>query len=325
MKLSAALLFCIGAINLIFWAGSARADAPLADKRVLFLGDSITHQAAYVTFLEYFLEKTYPNDKFDFIELGRSSETTSGLSEKTHPGPRPCVFTRLQRALDLVKPQVVFACYGMNDGIYHPQSPERMQAFETGIHKLIAACHAAGADVILLSPPPFDKLPVGSLQKIDAPDFSYRIPYEGYDSVLTDYAKWEQTLPRSDALTIDLHTPMLDYILQQRQTNPKFSFVADGIHPDPLGHLLLAETILKGLGVTRPGIDSDLNQELAKVQADPLEALIAKAHQERSDAWFDDVLAPSDTPELSAKVAKAEADVAALQAQIDQMRKSPNP
>jgi lysophospholipase L1-like esterase len=310
---------------LISGVGVARADAPLANTRVLWLGDSITHQAAYVTFVEYFLEKTYPADKFDFIEIGRPSETTSGLSEKTHPGPRPCVFSRLQRALDLVKPQIVFACYGMNDGIYHPQSPDRMQAFENGIQKLIAACHADAPKVILLSPPPFDKMPVGSIQKIDAPDFSFRIPYEGYDSVLTDYTKWEQTLPKSEVLAIDLHTPMFDYIQQQRETNPKFSFVTDGIHPDPLGHLLIAETILQALHVPLPGIDSDLNHELAKVLADPLYTLIAAQHRERSDAWFNNVLSPTDTPDLSAKVAKAESDVVAQQTQIDKLRALPTP
>ena len=92
MRSSAIFLFRLALLGLISGVGVARADAPLANTRVLWLGDSITHQAAYVTFVEYFLERTYPTDKFDFIEVGRPSETTSGLSEKTHPGPRPCVF-----------------------------------------------------------------------------------------------------------------------------------------------------------------------------------------------------------------------------------------
>lgn len=139
---------------------SKTAQPLLANKRVLWLGDSITQAGDYVTFVEYFLEKQYPAERFDFVSIGLASETASCLSEKTHPFPRPCVQERLQRALALVKPQVVVACYGMNDGIYHPQSVERMQAFERGMEKLIAAAHAAGAQVVLLTPPPFDALPL---------------------------------------------------------------------------------------------------------------------------------------------------------------------
>jgi hypothetical protein len=98
----------------------------LAGKRVLWLGDSITQAGGYVTFVQYYLNKKYPAEKFDFVSVGLSSETASGLSERTHPFPRPCVFERLQRALGAVKPQVVVACYGMNDGIYHPQSDFRL-------------------------------------------------------------------------------------------------------------------------------------------------------------------------------------------------------
>ena len=293
---------------------------PLEGKRILWIGDSITHQGAYVTFVEYLLEKASPSSAFDIIEVGRSSETLSGLSEKTHPGPRPCVFDRLQRCLDRIKPQVVVACYGMNDGIYHPQSPERMQAFKEGVGRLIRDCHAAGAQVVLLSPPPFDALPVVTLNKADAPDFSYRTPFEGYDAVLTDYTNWEQTLPQSDVWTIDLHTPLLDYLRKQRLTNPKFSFVADGIHPNPLGNLLMAETVVKQLGLQTTHVGDNLDQSLIDIQADPLFDLIAKQHKIRSEAWFDDTSAVVDSPELTAKVAKAEADCAVLQSEINQLR-----
>jgi hypothetical protein len=117
---------------LLLTACAAQAQS-LSNKRVLWLGDSITQAGDYVTFVEYFLEKQYPAEGFDFVSIGLASETASCLSEKTHPFPRPCVQERLQRALDLVKPQVVVACYGMNDGIYHPQSAERILAFQRGL------------------------------------------------------------------------------------------------------------------------------------------------------------------------------------------------
>src|ERR1700761_6253378 len=142
---------------------SVFAQSLLANKRVLWLGDSITQIGDYVTFAEYDLEKQYPADRFDIVSIGLASETTSCLSEKAHPFPRPCVHERLGRALSLVKPDLVVACYGMNDGIYHPQSEDRMQAFEQGIDKLVTAVHAAGAQLVLLTPPPFDRLPLKQL------------------------------------------------------------------------------------------------------------------------------------------------------------------
>src|SRR6185369_8687498 len=95
----------------------------VAGKRVVVLGDSITQSGGYVTFLTYYLEKLHPQKNFDILGLGLASETLSGLSEDGHAGgkfPRPCLFERLGRLLDKAKPEVVFACYGMNDGIYQP-------------------------------------------------------------------------------------------------------------------------------------------------------------------------------------------------------------
>ena len=84
----------------------------VVDVRVMFLGDSITHGGGYISMIEYFLHKKYPEKAFDMIGIGLSSETASGLSEKTHPFPRPCIHERLDRALAKVKPDVVVACVG---------------------------------------------------------------------------------------------------------------------------------------------------------------------------------------------------------------------
>ena len=135
------------------------APAPLSRGRVLWFGDSITQTGHYVTFALYYLARAFPHEKFDIISIGRSSETLSGLSEKTHTGPRPCALDRLPRALELVTPAIVVACYGMNDGIYHPSSPERLTAFQVGVKRFLDTCRASGAKVVLLTPPPFDRVP----------------------------------------------------------------------------------------------------------------------------------------------------------------------
>ncbi|QNI34991.1 SGNH/GDSL hydrolase family protein [Alloacidobacterium dinghuense] len=293
----------------------------LANKRVLWLGDSITQAGDYVTFVEYFLERLYPADRFDVISIGLASETASCLSEKTHPFPRPCVQERLQRALALVKPQIVVACYGMNDGIYHPQSAERMHAFEQGIEKLTSAVHAAGAEMILLTPPPFDALQVkAKVVPQSAPDFGFMAPYAGYDDVLADYARWEMQLPKSEATVIDLHTPMDAYLAEQRKMEPDFSFAKkDGIHPDAAGHLLMAQIVLRGLGI--PAATGDLQAELKIVEADPLYLLIKEQREARSDGWLKYVGYTRGKTVKADSVTEVEERNAALQAKIDALRK----
>ncbi len=295
----------------------------LAGKRVLWLGDSITSGASYVGVVEYYLEQRHPEVTLDIINVGKSSETTSGLSEKVHPGPRPCVHARLERALALTRPALVVACYGMNDGIYHPQSPERLQAFQAGITKLVATCTAAGARVVLLTPPPFDPLPgKGHVVPIDAPDFGYQTPYADYDRVLGDYAAWELTLARSQAWVIDLHGPMDAYLARQRVSTPTFVLSGDGIHPQGPGQVLMAETILAGLDVPVTGTAADVQAERARLDADPLFALVMKRCGTRADAWRAYVAPDGDNAGARATVEAAERTCAELQTRIDGLRRA---
>ncbi len=62
------------------------------------------------------------------IGCGLPSETVSGLSEEGHAGgkfPRPVLSERLDRVLTVVEPDLVFACYGINCGIYEPLDEAR--------------------------------------------------------------------------------------------------------------------------------------------------------------------------------------------------------
>ncbi len=170
----------------------------LAGKKIVFLGDSITQGGGYISFASYYLNRLYPRKNFDIYPLGLSSETLSGLSETNHAGgkfPRPCLFERLGRLLERTKPDVVFACYGINDGIYQPLDDGRFTAFKNGVNKLIAQCQAAGVkNILLITPPIYDATtPPGGFN---------------YDGVMTAYAAWELTLKMPGVQVIDLHTAM---------------------------------------------------------------------------------------------------------------------
>lgn len=294
----------------------------LAGKRVLWLGDSITQAGTYVSFVEYYLNKRFPTQNFDFIAVGLASETVSGLTEKDHPFPRPNLFERLPRALEAVRPDVVVACYGMNDGIYHPQSGERRKAFEDGIRKLQEAVRARGATLILLTPPPFDPLPVASRQKAGAPDFSYKAPFEGYDNVLAEYAAWEKTLAAPDVLVVDLHTSLLDYITARRRTEPNFTFARDGIHPDEIGHLLIANTILDALGVQPPVTErTPGDAQLQAIRADPLWEPVHKHRETRSEGWLSYIGYTREKAVKTNVIQPTEGAATPLQVRVDNLRR----
>jgi hypothetical protein len=213
----------------------------------------------------------------------------------------------------LVKPSVVIACYGMNDGIYHPPSADRKLAFEAGMQQFVRTCRTAHARVVLLTPPPFDRVPPGrNLQPKHAPVFGYDAPYEAYDDVLTDFACWEMEFPVGTARVIDLHTGVNDYLALRRKAAPTFSLAADAVHPGDLGHLLMAQLVLRGLGFELPAT-ADLDAELARIQADPLYPLIKKHRETRSAGWLAYVGLPG-------AAANAEAECTKLQTQIDQLR-----
>lgn len=261
-----------------------RAAAPaLAGQRVLVLGDSITQDGRYVSFLEYYLQAA--GQSCDLISIGLSSETVSGLTEPGAPNPRPCVLERLDRALTAVKPTVVFACYGMNDGIYHPPSPERLAAFTAGVERLVAAVRSSGATLVLVTPPVFDPLPLaGKTVPATAASFGYgNAFYAGYDEVLAEFARAELALQAPGVTVIDLHGPMAAALAEARRTDPAFTFAKDGVHPGDAGHLLIARTIAGGLGLTVP---ADPAAELARLAADPVFALVRERRELRSEAWL---------------------------------------
>ena len=261
-RLQPKLLILLGMAASLGWLGSVGAAEPQAEKpsagTILFLGDSITAAGGYVRNIEAELAKQTPPWKV--INHGRSSETLSNLSEEYHPGRRPCLFARLDKELADAKPKWVVACYGINDGIYHPLSDQRFAAYQDGVATLIKKVQASGARLVLLTAPPYARpgpeLPQGTsaadaaklLAKANADanveaekdprKYGYTSPYAYYDNVMAHYAKWLLTLNgRNDVHVIDLRTPMLPRLKETHGGDP--------IHPNQVGHELMAKAFLQ--------------------------------------------------------------------------------
>lgn len=232
-------------VLLITATASARDILPGTD-RILFLGDSITASGEYVDGVEAYLYAAYPERKWQVINAGLPSETVSGLSEEGHAGgqfPRPDLHERLDRVLEKTKPELIFLCYGMNDGIYLPLAEERFARFRAGIEKVRTKAAAAGARVIHLTPPPFDAEPIKTRTSSDG----IGLPFDGYDAVLTAYSEWLISQRQQAWQVIDIHAAMRTALKAKRAQDPGFRFANDGVHPSEEGHSVITRKIVAAL------------------------------------------------------------------------------
>lgn len=239
------LSIALAAMTLAFAAEPA--DFALKDgERVVFLGDSITYAGMYVQAVEGYLFTRFPGRRIELINLGLPSETCSGLSEPLHPYPRPTVHERLARVLERTKPHVVVACYGMNDGIYHPFSEERFAAYREGIDRLRREVEASGARLVLMTPPPFDPRPIReTLAPADAESFGYTAPFADYDSVLERYSRWLLSLRDQGASVVDARGAVIALLEKLRAEDPSISLSGDGVHMNATGHWPIAQALLE--------------------------------------------------------------------------------
>jgi lysophospholipase L1-like esterase len=234
--------------------GNALADAFFNAKKVVFLGDSITNHGEFIAVLESIIlgnEKDAPQ----LLNLGLGSETCSGDSEPAHPWPRPNVHERFERVLEKVEPDLIVVNYGMNDGIYHPFDKDRFERYQAGINKIIDAAENSDGKlkVILVTPPPFDPLPVrkkGNLVLKDAKEFLWTKVYENYDTeVIAVYSEWILKQRDRVAGCIDLRTPILNDLAKRRESDPDFHYAHDGVHVNSEGHRIIGESIASALGL----------------------------------------------------------------------------
>ena len=244
-------------------------------KRILFLGDSITAHGLYAAYVETGVDLSAKNQPFTFINCGLSSETASGLSEPNHAGgafPRPDLHERLGRVLAQIKPDVVFACYGMNDGIYLPPDEARFRAFKAGMQSLHESVTATGATVIHVTSPVYDDV-LGQ--------------HPQYSEVLAAQASWLLEKRRDGWNVIDVYGPMDAYLSKQRKLDPQFKLAEDGVHPGSLGHWLIAKEILASLGFSRAADCRDIAALVAThPQGQAILRLITEREELLRDAWL---------------------------------------
>ncbi|MBN3520095.1 SGNH/GDSL hydrolase family protein [Algoriphagus lutimaris] len=243
-------------------------------KQVLFLGNSITYAGQYINYVETYYRLKHPDSSIEWINLGLPSETVSGLSEEGHARgafPRPDLHERLSRVFNQLKPDLVFANYGMNDGIYKPLDDLRFQKYKDGINWLQQSISINGAKGVFLTPPIYDPA-----------------KGEAYANVLDNYSDWLLSKRYTDNwAVIDLHWPMRKFLEEKRKNNPSYYLAKDGIHPGPTGHWLMAREILFFLGETEISAYEEFNEAIENMpNSIELLELISNKQAIQRDAWL---------------------------------------
>ncbi len=251
-------------------------------KKVLFLGNSITYAGSYVNDIEAYCIAHFPNQKIEFINVGLPSETVSGLSEDGHADgrfPRPDLHERLSRILAQTKPDLVFASYGMNDGIYLPLDLVRFQKFKDGVQWLHDKVVASGAKIIHLTPPIYDE---ARGKKI------------GYADVLDTYSDWLLSQVKKEKWeVIDVHYPMQRVLEAHRRLDQRlgiesyFTLANDGIHPGEAGHWIMAKSILMHLGALDVAKAPTVQATLTNItEPEAFMKLVTQRQNIMKDAWL---------------------------------------
>ena len=249
-------------------------EIPQGVKRILFIGNSITYSGQYVSYIDAYFTLRYPDRDFEIINVGLPSETVSGLSEQGHADgkfPRPDLHERLERIISQVKPDLVLACYGMNDGIYLPFDEGRFQKYKEGILWLNNQVVESGASIVHMTPPIYDER-MG----------------EAYANVLDIYADWLISKRYTDQWeVIDLHWPMKKYLEDKRLTDNNYFLAKDGVHPNDTGHWIMAQQLLLYLGEGEVSKANGIEEVVSQFHhGEEIWKLVEERQKMMKDAWL---------------------------------------
>jgi lysophospholipase L1-like esterase len=285
-------------------------------KRVLFLGNSITYAGGYVTDIEAYFLTHYPHQSIEFINVGLPSETVSGLSEDGHAGgrfPRPDLHERLARVLNQTQPDLVFACYGMNDGIYLPLDETRFQRFKDGMNWLHDEVVKTGAKIIHLTPPVYDEVRGKSV---------------GYAAVLDRYSDWLLSKRKTTKWeVIDSHYPMKKYLDAHRKIEVQFALsgfalAEDGVHIGETGHWIVARQVLLYLGEKAVAKVPDIKTAIAVVpSSEQILRLVQQRQLMMKDAWLTATGHKRPEMKVGLRLEEARAKAAEIEKQIRELMK----
>ena len=212
--------------------------------RVVLYGDSITEQQMYGRDIEAYVATRFPKMHVTFINSGWSGDRVTGGGG----GP---IETRLKRDVLPYKPTVVTILLGMNDGGYSTDSPQTYHTYTAGMTHIVDELtrQLPGVRITLLTPSLFDYAAKDRQPPPAGQGYNFGYPAPDYNQTLLKYGDFVKQLgAQRHILVADLNAPMAAATEAGRRADPKFALSGDGVHPNEVGHLLMAAAVLKAWG-----------------------------------------------------------------------------
>lgn len=239
--------------------------APKSPPNMVFLGDSNTYAGRYVAIVDAKLRQVVGKNMLQVLNLGVSSETASGLSEPDHPFKRPCVHSRIDKVLRMLKPSLVVVCYGMNDGAYQPITDDAIETYKREMLRLTKKIRATGASLIVMTPPPFEADAIRKQGKKFGPNangnFAWNAPAESYDEVVKSMSEWCLTNPFDAFAVVDLRKPLLELKANKTKEDADFLLTGDGVHFHDEAHQTVANALMKAIPFGDELVEANLTPE----------------------------------------------------------------
>ena len=233
--------------------------------RVVFLGDSITEQRLYTTYIEAYALSRHPTWTLTFRNTGWGGDT-SWLRQRYHTDEgqlfaadpesqgamiKKAVDFGMERDVLPLKPTVVTIDFGMNDHYYQAFRPDILRAYLASQTEIARVLGDNGSRVAFVTPQPIE-------DKRPDPDQDIRnISLRKFSEALRDLA------PREKALFADEFDPYMQAML--RSASATIGGGRDAVHPGPPGHTIMAWAILKALGATPLVSSATIDRQNSKV------------------------------------------------------------
>lgn len=217
-------------------AGLLRGEAPSAKgggfflkdgDTVVMMGDSITEQHLYSNYVEMWTVSRFPAWKLTFRNVGISGDRSTGGN------------ARFKRDVLAHKATALTVDFGMNDAGYRPFDDKLFAAYVKGLQGIADQAKAAGIRVAWITPQPVEHKPG------DKAEF--------YNDTLEKFsAGVEEIAARNGGRFVDQFHPYWAVVKKARDAGEKGRITGgDAVHPGPPGQVVMAASILRGLGLPR--------------------------------------------------------------------------
>ncbi len=217
--------------------------------RVVFLGDSITQQKLYTTYIEAYTLTRFPEYNLLFRNTGWGGDTAwlrkrwktdeaklfAATGDALDKMVDDAVHKGLERDVLPLKPTVVTVKFGMNDHAGQPFRPDIFRAYKRSQEELVRTLQQNGARVALLTPQPIEDVKQSPAN--DPRNLSLRKFSDGLKEIAEN----------ENALFVDQFDPYMQIITANKRADGKTVGEGDAVHPGPCGHTLMAWAILKEL------------------------------------------------------------------------------